>query len=139
MVYKNEWDLYIDIENPDSKSFVKLASDLDQYGMPALDVEFHIGEGAANVYREAKKLVKEYLVAHRVSFEEYADDILVEKCEDTYHPYGMICDFKTLDDYYAFFPNMLVVNTGVLPRAGGINSTAAMFPVIEDYVARVMQ
>jgi hypothetical protein len=51
----------------------------------------------------------------------------------------MICDFKTLDDYYAFVPNMLVVNTGVLPRAGGINSTAAMFPVIEDYVARVMQ
>lgn len=139
MVYKNEWDLYIDIENPDSKSFVKLASDLDQYGVSALDVEFHIGEGAVNVYREAKKLVKEYLVAHQVSFEECADDIHVEKCEDTYHPYGMLCDFKTLDDYYAFFPNMLVVNTGVLPRAGGINSTAAMFPIIEDYVARIMQ
>jgi hypothetical protein len=29
---------------------------------------------------------------------------------------------------------MLVVNTGILPRAGGINSTCAVFPLIEEFI-----
>jgi len=139
MVHKNEWDIYIDIENPDTKSHVSLSQELDRYGVPALDVEFHIGERAEMIYNEAKKQVRDYLIANNVPFEECCDRIQVEKSEDTYHPYGMLSEFKSLNDYYLFFPNMLVVNTGVLPRAGGINSTASLFPVIEDYVARAMR
>ena len=46
----------------------------------------------------------------------------------------MFCDFKSADDYFTHFDNMLVVNTGVLPRAGGINSTCAVLPLVEEYI-----
>jgi hypothetical protein len=29
---------------------------------------------------------------------------------------------------------MLVVNTGILPRVGGINPTASLFPIIEQHI-----
>lgn len=47
-----------------------------------------------------------------------------------------MCNFTSIDDYFTKFQNMLVVNSGILPRAGGINSTAAMFPVVEEYINR---
>ena len=34
--------------------------------------------------------------------------------------------------FASHFDNMLVVNTGVLPRAGGINSTCAVLPLVEE-------
>lgn len=136
-VYNNEWDFYIDIENPDDQSHVSLSSDLDSYGVPALDVEFHIGKKASMIYNKAKEELRKYLVDNDVTFFEYEEKIQVDKCEDTYHPYGMFTDFASLDALFMNFKNMLVVNTGVLPRAGGINTTAALFPVIEEYVARM--
>jgi hypothetical protein len=29
---------------------------------------------------------------------------------------------------------MLVVNTGILPRSGGINPTAALLPIIDEFI-----
>jgi len=138
-VYKNEWYLYIDIENPEADSSVSLSSDIDRYGIPALNVDFHIGAKATSVYCRAREQVRKFLKDNNVTFEECDEKIQVDKCEDTYHPYGMLCEFGSLKEYFSHFSNMLVVNTGVLPRAGGINSTAAMFPVIEEYVESVMK
>ncbi len=136
-VYNNEWDFYIDIENPDAQSHVSLSSKHDQHGVPALDVEFHIGSKATLVYNKAKQVLQKYLEDNGVKFVEYEEQIQVDKCEDTYHPYGMFSDFASLEELFLNFKNMLVVNTGVLPRAGGINTTAALFPVIEEYVSRM--
>ena len=58
-----------------------------------------------------------------------------QTCEDIYHPYGMF-NFKNLEDYYSKWNNMLVVTTGVLPRSGGINPTASLLPVIDDFVSK---
>ena len=66
-------------------------------------------------------------------------EVAAEKYADVYHPFGMFCDFNSVEDYFQRFENMLVVNTGVLPRAGGINSTCAVLPLVEEYVNNVME
>ena len=78
-----------------------------------------------------------YLTANKVNFENASDVIHAEKAEDTYHPYGMfLSDCASVDDYFNRYENMLVVNTGILPRAGGINTTASCFPLIEEYITQ---
>jgi hypothetical protein len=137
-VHQSRWDMNIDIENPESDSHISLSQKLDRHGVSGLDVTFCIGKKAPEIYAAAKRLVCDFLTANGVDFEECDADIRVEKSEDTYHPYGMFDEIKSLDDYYERFGNLLVVNTGVLPRAGGINTTASLFPVIEDFVGRVL-
>ena len=44
---------------------------------------------------------------------------------------GMICLIKLIA---SGFDNMLVIHSGVLPRAGGINSTSAAFPLLEEFI-----
>ena len=134
-VYKDEWYLYIDIENPGTSSYISLSKDKDDFGEAGLDVSFTISERASEIFGKAKKIIKEYLIANKVTFEECSDVIHAEKSEDTYHPYGMMCEFNSILEYFNHFENMLVVNTGVLPRAGGINTTAAGFPLIEEYIS----
>ncbi len=135
-VYKNEWNLFIDIENPTASSYIALSKETDAFGEAALDVSFIIGKNASAIYEKAKAIVKGYLTDNNVVFEECSDIINVEKSEDTYHAYGMISEFSSAADYFNHFQNMLVVNTGILPRAGGINSTAAGFPLIEEYISK---
>jgi nucleoside-diphosphate-sugar epimerase len=137
-VYKNEWYLYIDIENPSTSSFIKLSSDTDAFDQAALDVNFTLSEKASYTYEKAKEIIKEYLKINEVTFEECSDKIHVEKSEDTYHPYGMMCEFNSIEDYFKYFQNMLVINTGILPRAGGINTTAVGFPLIEEYISNYL-
>jgi hypothetical protein len=43
-------------------------------------------------------------------------------------------DFKSAEDYFSRFENMLIVSTGVLPRSGGINPTASILPLIEEFI-----
>ena len=75
---------------------------------------------------------------NHVKYNLIDDEVHVEKCEDAYHPFGMfLSESKSLDDYFNHFSNMLVLNTGILPRTGGINSTASVFPLIEEYVSRM--
>ena len=79
-----------------------------------------------------------YLDDNHVKYDLTDDEVHVEKCEDAYHPFGMfLSESKSLDDYFNHFSNMLVLNTGILPRTGGINSTASVFPLIEEYVFRM--
>ena len=61
-----------------------------------------------------------------------------EKFEDEYHPFGLYSDFDSVEDYFNQFDNMLVVHSGVLPRAGGINSTSAVFPLLEEFIRYYM-
>ena len=134
-VYKNKWHIFIDIENDCLDSIIKLAEEKDKWGVNKLDVNFSIGKGSKHVYDEATRMVKEYLDANGVNYTIVADVIHVEKSEDTYHPYGMfLSDSASKEAYYSYFPNMLMVNTGILPRAGGINTTATCFPLIEDFI-----
>lgn len=135
-VYNNEWYFYIDIENPREKNYIQLSREKDQYGESALELNFEVGQEAEYVFSEAKRLLKNYLDANEVKYEDCNADIQIQKVEDTYHPFGMMCNFTSIDDYFSKFHNMLVVNSGILPRAGGINSTAAMFPVVEEYINR---
>ncbi|GIW68007.1 MAG: hypothetical protein KatS3mg096_875 [Candidatus Parcubacteria bacterium] len=133
-VYKGEWYFYIDIENPNKDCFVRLSKQKDKFNEMTLEVNFSINKNTSLILRKVKQLIKQYLMDNNVSFEECFSEIQVEKYVDTYHPYGMICDFNSVKEYFNMFTNMLVVNTGILPRAGGINLTAAVFPLIEEYI-----
>ena len=134
-VYKNKWHIFIDIENASLDSKISLSEEKDAWGVNKLDVDFVIGEGSQSIYDKATEQVKEYLDANGVKYEMATDNIHVEKSEDTYHPYGMfLSDCSSLEEYFNYFPNLLMVNTGVLPRAGGINTTATCFPLIEEFI-----
>ena len=97
-------------------------------------MSFEIDEKSAHMFETAKAKVKQFLDDNHVKYEELITGIEVEKAEDAYHPFGMFLECESVKDYFNKFDNMLVINTGVLPHAGGINSTAAMFPVIEEYI-----
>ena len=87
------------------------------------------------MYDTAKKQVADYLDANGVNYESEGEEIHVEKSEDTYHPYAMfMSDSKSIEDYFTRYSNLLIVNTGILPRAGGINTTASCMPLIEEYI-----
>lgn len=133
-VHKNEWFLYIDIENPKNASSFQLSTDVDGFEQEVLDVDFKIGEDTRRIYDKIKQKLLDYLVSNHIEFEECDAEIHIDKLEDTYHPYGMISDFASIKDYYRQYDNLVVFNTGLLPRAGGINVTAAVFPLIEEYV-----
>ncbi|HSK11802.1 MAG TPA: hypothetical protein VK907_01250, partial [Phnomibacter sp.] len=132
-VMNNEWDLYIDIENPTKDSYVSLSEEKDKYGLPGLDVHYNVGEAAVSIYEKAKQTSREYLDACHVNYDVVAENIDVQTCEDIYHPYGMFA-YGSVAEYYAHWNNMLLVSTGILPRSGGINPTAALLPLVEDFV-----
>lgn len=132
-VMNNEWFLYIDIENPSTKSYVTLSNESDKYGVPGLDVFYEAGDEAERIFESAKVIAIEHLNACGTDYEVLAERINVQTCEDIYHPYGMF-DFKDVDDYYTRWNNMLVVTTGCLSRSGGINPTASMLPVVDDFI-----
>lgn len=132
-VMNNEWFLYIDIENPSTKSYVKLTDEKDKFGVPGLDVYYEAGEDAERIFESAKEIAIEHLNACGTDYEVLAERINVQTCEDIYHPYGMF-DFKNVNDYYTRWSNMLVITTGCLSRSGGINPTASMLPVVDDFI-----
>lgn len=132
-VMNNEWFLYIDIENPSTKSYVKLSDEKDKYGVPGLDVFYEAGDDAERIFESAKAIAIEHLNACGTDYEVLAEKINVQTCEDIYHPYGMF-DFNDVTDYYTRWSNMLVVTTGCLSRSGGINPTASMLPVVDDFI-----
>lgn len=132
-VLDNEWFLYIDIENPSSESYIILSSELDSFGVQGLDVYYEVGEGAKGVFCQAKADAIAHLDATGTKYNVVAEEINVQTCEDIYHPYAMF-DFKSVDDYFTRWSNMLPVTTGCLSRSGGINPTASMFPLIDEFV-----
>lgn len=134
-VYKGQWKFFIDIENPSKESRIKLSDVKDEWGIAKLDVHYEIPQDAINVFNDARTQLKKYLDDNNVKYEYIADEIHADKSEDTYHPYGMfLSDCTSVEEYFTKYSNLLVVNTGVLPRAGGINSTAACLPLVEEYL-----
>lgn len=129
----NEWHLYIDIDNPSFESYVELSSALDRYGVNGLNVCYSIGSEAVKIFEKAKNEMLKYLKLNKVDFEVLMNEIDIDSIEDIYHPHGMF-EFEDLDTYFNQFENLLMVNTGVLPRSGGINPTAALFPILEEFI-----
>ena len=132
-VMNGEWYLYIDIENPTKDSYIELSEEKDKYGIDGLNVCYNVDEEAVKIYEAAKASAIKLLDSSNVNYEVDADKIDVQTCEDIYHPYGML-HFDSVDDYYTRWDNMLVVNTGCLTRSGGINPTASLFPVIDNFI-----
>lgn len=133
-VMNNEWYLYIDIENPTKESYVCLSKETDKFGVQGLDVYYNADKDAVEVYNKAKEIAIKHLDNCKTDYEVLAEEINVQTCEDIYHPYGMF-DFQDMNDYYTRWNNMLVVTTGVLPRSGGINPTASLLPVVDDFIS----
>lgn len=138
-IYKNEFYLQIDIEAPRESGKTELSADMDKYGEPGINVSLDILPQTGMLFTKARAVIKKYLDEKGVAYEELPFSTTAEKYEDVYHPFGMFCDFKSVADYYTHFSNMLVVNTGVLPRAGGINSTCAVLPLVEEFVNNRMK
>lgn len=133
-VYNNEFYLQIDIEAPRESGKMTLDEEKDKFGEKSVDVDLSILPKTGELFTKARAIIKDYLDKNGVVYEELPFSTSAEKYEDVYHPFGMFCDFKSADDYFTHFDNMLVVNTGVLPRAGGINSTGAVMPLIDEYI-----
>jgi hypothetical protein len=139
-VYKNEWFLYIDIENLIGKSSIKRSVLCDSINVNLLDISFDVKQKEIEqIYDRAIMEVEQFLKSNNVVFSRVDDKFSVEKVEDTYHPYAMaLSNSNSLQDFVSKYENLLVVNTGILPRAGGINTTAALFPLIEYYIDEVL-
>ena len=137
-VYNNEFYLQIDIEAPRESGKMTLNKERDKYREKSVDVDLSILPKTGELFTKARAIIKDYLDKNGVVYEELPFSTSAEKYEDVYHPFGMFCDFKNADDYFSHFDNMLVVNTGVLPRAGGINSTCAVLPLVEEYINNKM-
>lgn len=137
-VYNNEFYLQIDIEAPRESGVIALDDEKDKFGEKSIDVDLSILPKTGELFTKARTIIKDYLDANGVVYEELPFSTAAEKYEDVYHPFGMFCDFESVDDYFTHFSNMLVVNTGILPRAGGINSTCAVLPLVEEYINNKM-
>ncbi|MCM1141790.1 MAG: hypothetical protein NC453_24735 [Muribaculum sp.] len=132
-VMNNEWYLYIDIENPTTDSYISLSKETDAYGVQGLDVHYHVDKSAEKIFEKAIKASQKHLDYCCVDYELLSEKVDVQTCEDIYHPYGMI-KFESLEDYYTRWNNMLVVTTGCLSRSGGINPTASMLPLVDEFI-----
>ena len=137
-VMNNEWFLYIDIENPTQENYVTISKEKDKFGVQGLDVYYNTGTEAINIYQKAKNIAINHLKACNVDYEVLAEEINVQTCEDIYHPYGMF-HFKNMQEYFTKWNNMLVVTTGCLSRSGGINPTASLLPVIDEFINKHLQ
>lgn len=138
-VYKNEWYLCLHLENQKGNGRIMLSDKLDKYGEPGLKVDFHINKETEDRFNELSDMFENQLKIWKVDYERLHEKVHTEKFEDEYHPFGIYSDFESVDDYFGQFENMLVVHSGVLPRAGGINSTAAAFPLVEEYVREYLK
>ncbi|MBS4034990.1 MAG: hypothetical protein KGZ85_11040 [Ignavibacterium sp.] len=137
-VHKNEWYINIDIENYLNDNFINLSDIKDRYNELSLEVSFSVDKNIPLIFEKARKIIEKFLINNNVNYENCFSKIEIEKYEDTYHPFGLLCNFNSVYEYFNMFQNMLVVNTGILPRAGGINLTAAVFPLIEEYISEYM-
>jgi hypothetical protein len=135
-VYKDTWDLYIDIENPQSNSFISLVNNNNNSFINDLAVHFDLNKNTIEyIYSNAILEIKELLKFNNINYFQLNDSFSFEKLEDTYHPFNMfMSNSEDLISFYNRFESLLIINTGILPRAGGINPTAALFPIIDNYV-----
>ena len=100
--------------------------------------DFRIDKETENRFNLLSCEFEEQLKKWGVDYERLYEKIHTEKFEDEYHPFGIYSDFASVDEYFNQFENMMVIHSGVLPRAGGINSTAAAFPLLEEFIRNRM-
>lgn len=132
-VYKNTWLLVLHMENDLGSGRVYLSEHLDKFGQKGLAIDFRIPEHSERSFSEISDDLEMMLKVNHVRYERMTEKIHTEKFEDEYHPFALYSDFKSVEEYFNTFDNMLVIHSGVLPRAGGINSTSAAFPLIEEF------
>lgn len=132
-VYKT-WYLVLHMENLRGNGKVALSNMLDKFEQPGIAVDFHLTEAVEKFFTDLTKEFEVLLNEWGVDYEKVEDGIRTEKFEDEYHPCGLYSDFESVDEYFNQFDNLLVIHSGVLPHAGGINSTAAAFPLLEEYI-----
>ena len=132
---KNDtWYLQIDIEGHIEDSDFMLSNKLDKFNQNGIDINVISVDKLKSSFLEIENKILNLLKINNIKYEICENDILINKIEDTYHPYRIMSNFGDIDDYYNHFNNMLVVNTGILPRVGGINPTASLFPIIEQHI-----
>lgn len=136
-VYKNTWYLGLHMENLQGNGFLYLSDHLDKFNQKGASIDFHISCEAETFFEELGDMFEKILKDNNVEYERLHEKIHTEKFEDEYHPFSLYSDFDSVDDYFHCFSNMLVIHSGVLPRAGGINSTAAAFPLIEEFFREI--
>lgn len=133
-VYKNEWGFGLHMENPIGHGTVKLSDTLDKYGEPGIAIDFSISPQSKEIFAKVTKQFDQLLTENGVEHTPVEDEVHTRKFEDEYHPFALYSDFESVNDYFNQFENMLVIHSGVLPRAGGINSTSAAFPLLEEFI-----
>lgn len=138
-VYKNEWYLCLHLENQKGNGKMMLSKMVDKFGQPGLAIDFHINKETEDRFNALSDEFEGYLKQWGVDYDRLQEKVHTEKFEDEYHPFGIYSDFQSVDDYYSQFENMIVIHSGVLPRAGGINSTAAAFPLLEEFIRHRMK
>lgn len=138
-VYKNEWGFVLHMENPLGYGKVKLSDTLDKFGEPGVAIDFSISPKSREIFAEVTKLFDKLLTENGVEHTFAEDAVQVRKFEDEYHPFALYSDFGSVDEYFNQFENMLIIHSGVLPRAGGINSTSAAFPLLEEFIRTRMK
>lgn len=130
------WYLQVDLEAPPDAGWIELSKEHDRYGERGLDYDFSVPAAVDHTYRAAVEVTRAVLQRNGAKFADVEESTDEGKYEDTYHPFGMFGSAShSLADFYGLFSNLLVANTGILPRAGSINCTAAVFPIIEDYLS----
>jgi len=133
-VYKNEWYLVLHMENKIGTSSVSLSQIMDRFNQKGLSIDFEVSDETKNIFKNIVVEIENLLKEKNIKYDYVNEDLRTDKFEDEYHPFGIYSNFNTIDEFYKQYENMLVLHSGVLPRAGGINSTAAMFPIIEDFL-----
>lgn len=137
-VHKNEWYLCLHLENQKGNGKMMLSKMLDKFDQPGVAIDFHINKETEMRFNVLSDEFEKYLKEWGVDYERLHEKAHTEKFEDEYHPFGIYSNFTSVDEYFNQFENMIVIHSGVLPRAGGINSTAAAFPLLEEFIRNRM-
>ena len=138
-VFKDEWILQLDFEdNSISNTFLKLDyKQLDKFGKPSLHIYKTNTKHDSLLINEILKKIKLLIDKKEIDGELLLNNPSMRKTEDTYHPYNILANYKTLNDYLSEFENALIISTAILPRVGGLNPTATLFPIIEKYIDEI--
>ncbi|WP_273164012.1 hypothetical protein [Bacteroides fluxus] len=137
-VYKT-WYFVLHMENLKGNGKVALSKIIDKFGQPGLSIDFHLTADVEKFYNSLTNEFEQMMKEWNVKFERLDDIVHTKKFEDEYHPCGLYSDFNSVEEYFTQFDNMIVIHSGVLPHAGGINSTAAAFPLVEEFIRERMQ
>ncbi len=138
-VKNNNWNLYLDVENFFENNFIELSDKKDKYNQFGIDVSYSISEESLECFDIASNKIELFLKENNVNYTKTNERIGVKKMEDIYHPYGMLNNMRTVKEYFEKYDKLLLVSTAILPKSGSINPTAALFPLIDEFVENTLK